>query len=83
MKELDELKEKCIQAMKDVDAFVDEHYEELMEEMRNEWDVPSDWETKILSNYGVVHGCFRQSEKDEWTRVIYNDGEWHPALLIA
>ena len=83
MKELDELKEKCVQAMKDVDDFVDEHYEELLEEMRNEWKVPSDWEAKILSNYGVVHGCFRQSEKDEWTRVVYNDGEWHSALLIA
>ena len=76
MEELDELKEKCVQAMKDVDAFVDEHYEELLDEMRNEWKLPSDWEAKILSNYGVVHGCFRQSDKDEWTRVIYNNGKW-------
>lgn len=83
MKELDELKEKCVQAMKDVDAFVDEHYEELIFEMRKVWNVPLDWEAKILSNFGVVHGCFRQSDKDEWTRVIYNNGEWHPALLIA
>ena len=76
MKELDELKEKCVQAMKDVDAFVDEHYEELIAEMRNEWDVPSNWETKIVSNCGVVHGCFRQSNTDEWFRVIYNNGVW-------
>lgn len=78
MKELDQLKEKCVQAMKDVDSFVDEHYEELLEEMRNELKVPSDWETKIVSSWGVVHGRFRQSEKDKWTMVIYNDGEWHP-----
>lgn len=83
MKELDELKEKCVQAMKDVDAFVDEHYEELIVEIRNEWNFPLDWEVRVLSNFGVVHGCFRQSDKDEWTRVIYNNGEWHPALLIA
>ena len=76
MKELDELKEKCIQAIKDVDVFVDEHYEELLEEMRNEWDLPSDWETKIVSNCCVVHGFFRQSSQDEWKRVIYNNGEW-------
>ena len=77
MKELDKLKEKCVQAMKDVDAFVDEHCGELIVEMRKEWNVPLDWEVKILSNYGVVHGCFRRDEKDEWTRVIYNNGEWH------
>lgn len=77
MKKLDELKEKCVQAMKDVDAFVDEHHEELIEEMRKERNVPLGWEVKILSNYGVVHGCFRQSDKDEWTRVIYNNGAWH------
>lgn len=76
MKELDKLKEKCVQAMKDVDAFVDKHYEELIEEMCNEWKVPSDWETKIVSYCGFVHGCFRLSNKDEWTWVIYNDGEW-------
>ena len=76
MKELDELKEKCVQAMKDVDAFVDEHYEELIKEIREQWNVPEGWIVKVISNCGVVHGCFRQSEKDEWTRVIYNDGEW-------
>ena len=76
MKELDKLKEKCVQAMKDVDAFVDEHYEELIKEIRKQWNVPEDWIVKIVSNCGVVHGCFRQSEKDEWQMVIYNNGEW-------
>lgn len=83
MKQLDELKEKCVQAMKDVDTFVDEHYEELLDEMRSKLKVPSDWEAKIVSSWGLVNGRFRQSEKDKWTMVIYNDGEWHPALLIA
>lgn len=78
MKELDELKDKCVQAMKDVDAFVDGHYEELCNEIREQCNVPKDWIVKIVSNCGVVHGCFRQSDKDEWTRVIYNDGEWLP-----
>ena len=36
MEELDELKSKCVQAMKDVDAFVDEHYEELIAEMKSQ-----------------------------------------------
>lgn len=76
MKELDELKEKCVKAMKDVDDFVDEHYEELCNEIREQWNVPEDWIVKIVSNCCVVHGCFRQSEEDEWSRVIYNDGEW-------
>ena len=78
MKELDKLKEKCVQAMKDVDAFVDEHYEELIAEMKSQHNLPSDWESRIVSNCGVVHGCFRQSSQDEWERVIYNDGQWLP-----
>ena len=78
MEKLDELKEKCIQAMKDVDTFVDEHYEELCNEIREQRNIPEGWIVKIVSNCGVVHGCFRQSEKDEWTRVVYNDGEWLP-----
>lgn len=78
MKELDELKEKCVQAMKDVDAFVDEHYEELIEEMKSQHHLPYYWEARIVSNYGVVRGCVRQSEKDEWANVIYNNGEWIP-----
>ena len=82
MKELDILKEKCVQAMKDVDAFVDEHYEELIEEMKSQNNIPLYWEARIVSNYGVVHGCFRQSEKDEWHRVIYNNGEWIDNNLI-
>ena len=76
MKELDELKEKCIQAIKDVDAFVEEHYGELCNEIKEQWNVPEDWIVKIVSNCGVVHGCLRQSEKDEWQTVIYNNGEW-------
>lgn len=76
MEELDELKEKCVQSMKDVDAFVDENYEELCNEIREQWVVPEDWIVKIVSNCGVVNGCFRKSEKDEWVRVFYNDGEW-------
>lgn len=78
MKELDILKEKCVQAMKDVDAFVDEHYEELIAEMKSQHNLPYYWEARIVSNCGVVYGCFRQSEKYEWTSVIYNDGEWLP-----
>ena len=42
MKELDKLKEKCIQAMKDMDAFVDEHYEELCNEIREQRNIPED-----------------------------------------
>jgi hypothetical protein len=76
MKELDELKEKCVQAMKDVDAFVDEHYEELIEEMKSQHNIPYYWEARIVSKCGVVYGCFRQSDKDEWAIVIYNNGEW-------
>lgn len=67
MKELDELKEKCVQAMKDLDAFVEEHYEELIAEMKSQHHLPYYWEARIISNCGVVHGCFRQSDKDEWT----------------
>lgn len=78
MKELDKLKEKCVQAMNDVDDFVDEHYEELIEEMKSQLHLPHHWEARIISNCDVVHGFFRQSEKDEWTRVIYNDDEWLP-----
>lgn len=76
MKELDKLKEKCIQAMKDVDAFVDEHYEELCNEIREQWNVPEDRIVKIVSNCGVVYGCYKQTDKDEWFRVIYNNGFW-------
>lgn len=87
MKELDELKEKCIQAMKDVDVFVDEHYDELCDEIREQWNIPKEviagWEIKIISNCGIICGCFRQSENDEWTRVIYNNGEWMNNNLIA
>lgn len=78
MRELDELKEKCVKAMKDVDAFVDEHYEELIAEMRSQYHLPYYWEARIVSNCGVVHGCFRQSSQEEWKSVIYNDGEWLP-----
>ena len=76
MKELDELKEKCIQAMKDVDNFVSEHYDELCNEIRKQYNVKEDWIVKIVSNCGVVHGCYRQSDKGEWFRVIYNNGYW-------
>lgn len=80
MKELDELKERCVQAMKDVDAFVDEHYDELCDEIREQWNVPQKvpaiWEIRIISNCGVVHGCFRHSNTEEWHHIIYNNGEW-------
>lgn len=76
MKELDELKEKCVQAMKDVDTFVDEHYEELCNEIREQWNVPEDWIVKIASNCGVVYGCYKQTDKDKWYRVIYNNKTW-------
>ena len=80
MKELDELKEKCIQAIKDVDTFVDEHYDELCDEIREQWnvpkEVPAEWEIRIVSNSGIVCGCFRHSNTDKWHRVIYNNGEW-------
>jgi len=82
MKELDELKEKCVQAMKDVDAFVGEHYDELCNEIREQWNVPKDWIVMIVSNCGVVHGCYRQTDKNEWYRVIYNNGEWMDNNLI-
>ncbi len=78
MKELDKMKEKCVQALKDIDAFVDGNYEELLEEMRNELNVPLCWEARIVSNCGVVHGCFRQTDEEEWIRVIYNNGKWIP-----
>lgn len=82
MKQLDKLKEKCVQAMKEVDAFVDEHYDELCDEIREKWnvpkEVPAEWEIRIISNCGIVYGCFRHSNKDEWHRVIYNNGEWLP-----
>lgn len=76
MKELDELKEKCIQAMQDVDDFVSKHYDELCDEIREQWYVPPEWEIRIISNCGIVFGCFRHSNIDEWYRVIYNNGEW-------
>ena len=76
MKELDHLKEKCIQAMKDVDAYIDEHYDELCEEIRAQHNVPQDWDLKIVSNCGVVTGVFRHSPIHEWQRVIYNEGIW-------
>ena len=78
MKELDKLKEKCVQALKDVDAFVDEHCEELITEMKSQLNLPSYWEARIVSNCGVVHGCFRQPDEEEWIRVIYNNGKWIP-----
>jgi len=76
MKELDELKERCVQAMKDIDSFVDKHYDELLEEMKQQHAIPDDWDMKIVSNCGVVYGCYRQSDKDKWFRVIYNNGFW-------
>lgn len=76
MKELDELKEKCAQTMKDVDAFVDGHYEELVEEMKAQHGIPDSWEARIISNCGVVYGCFRINSQAEWHRVIYNNKEW-------
>ena len=76
MKELDELKKKCIQAMKDVDNFVSEHYDELCSEIRKQYNVKDDWQVRVISNCGMVFGCYRQSDKDEWFRVIYNNGEW-------
>lgn len=82
MKELDELKEKCVQAMKDVDTFVDEHYEELCNEIREQWNVPEDWIVEIFSNCGIVCGCYRQSDKDEWFRVIYDNGIWFDNNLL-
>ena len=83
MEELDKLKEKCVQAMKDVDSFVDEHYEELCDEIREQWNVPAEWEIRIISNCGIVCGCFRHSNIDEWCRVIYNNGEWMDNNLIT
>lgn len=76
MKELDELKEKCVHAMKDVDAFVEEHYDEPIAEMKAQHGVPDSWEARIISNCGVVHGCFRINSQAEWHCVIYNNGEW-------
>ena len=73
MKELDELKEKSIQAMKDVDNFVSEHYDELCNEIRKQHNVKDDWHVRVVSNCGMVCGCYRQSDKDEWFRIIYNN----------
>lgn len=84
MKELDELKSRCIQAMKDVDSFVEGHYDELLTEIREQYSIPHDWEMRIISNCGVVTGCFRPSIEDEWRIVVYNDGAWkylHDACL--
>jgi FtsZ-binding cell division protein ZapB len=76
VKELDELKEKCIQAMQDVDNFVSEHYDELCNEIRKQHNVKDDWQVRVVSNCGMVHGCYRHTDKDEWFRVIYNNGFW-------
>ena len=77
MKELDELKEKCFQAMKDVDTFVSEHYNELLDDMNQQCAIPDNWEMKIVSNCGVVTGMFRPSATDEWRGVVYNEGTWY------
>jgi len=77
MKELDELKERCVQAMKDIDSFVDKHYDELLDEMKLQHAIPDDWDMKIVSNCGVVRGAFRQSICNKWQSLIYNKGVWH------
>lgn len=64
--------------MKDVDAFVDEHYDELIDEMKSQHYLPYYWEARIVSSCGVVLGGFREFDKEEWIRVIYNNGEWIP-----
>ena len=76
MKELDLLKEKCVQSMKDVDSFVKEHYDELEQQIRKQHNIPSDWFVKIISNCGVVSATYRASELDEWTQLVYYNGEW-------
>lgn len=76
MKELDELKERCVQAMKDIDSFVDKHYDELLEEMKQQHAIPDDWDVKIVSNCGVVRGAFRPSITNKWQSLIYNKGVW-------
>ena len=78
--ELDRLRNKCFKAMQDVDTFVEEHYEELCEEVRLQFDIPQDWELKIISNCGIVHASFRPTPTDYWHGVTYNNGKWFRTL---
>ena len=77
LKVLDGLRKLCIIAMLLVDDFVELHKDMLVASLRKEFDIPDDWQVKILSNCGVVTGCFRQDDSSEWKSAIYNDKKWY------
>lgn len=81
MKELDILKQKCEQSMIDIDNYVDNHREELIDSFRSEHNIPKDWQIKIVSNCGSVSGCCREKDDDEWNLFIYYLGKWNKLEL--
>ena len=76
LKLLEGLRKLCVNAMILVDDFVEAHKDILTASLRKEFDIPDDWQVKILSNGGVITGSFRPDDISEWKCVIYNDMKW-------
>ena len=76
LKILEDLRKLCVNAMILVDDFVEVHKDSLVASLRKEFDIPDDWQVKILSNCGVITGSFRPDDTSEWKSVIYNDMKW-------